>query len=35
MASKSAISERKNAVFEPKRAILTPHDPNKPGVTVF
>ena len=25
----------KNAVFDPKRAIFTPHDPNKPGITVF
>ena len=34
MASKSAISERKNAIFDPKRAILTPHYQNKPDITV-
>ena len=35
MHSESAILKPKNAVFDPKRAILTPHDPNKPGITVF
>ena len=35
MASKPELSEPKNAVFDPKTAILTPNDQYKPSITVF
>ena len=35
MASKTDLSEPKNAVFDPKMAILTPDDQYKPSITVF
>jgi len=34
-ASKPELSEPKIDVFDPKTAILTPNEQNKPSITVF